>query len=81
MNEPAKNAKAGQAKQAKPGELSTRRFRNPREALGHAVALLRNVEPFASYKFGRFSASLAEQIRRGHYFFTFQDGRLVGYIG
>ena len=75
MNEPAESGKA------KRGELTVRRFKNPREALGHAVALLRNVEPFASYKFGRFSASLAEQIRRGHYFFTFQDGRLVGYIG
>ena len=75
MNEPAKSAKA------KAGELSVRRFRNPREALGHAVALLRDVEPFASYKFGRFAASLGGQIRRGHYFFTFQDGKIVGYIG
>jgi len=44
---------------AKQGALSVRRFRNPREALGHAVALLRQTEPFASYRFGRFSASLA----------------------
>jgi len=63
------------------GELSIRRFRNPREALGHAVALLRQTEPFASYKFGHFSASLGGQIRRGHYFFTFEDGRLAGYVG
>ncbi len=63
------------------GELSTRRFRNPREALGHAVALLRQTEPFASYRFGRFSASLGGQIRRGHYIFTFEDNRLAGYFG
>ena len=66
---------------AKHGELSTQRFRNPREALGHAVALLRQTEPFASYKFGRFAASLGGQIRRGHYFFTFEDGRMAGYFG
>ena len=69
------------AEPPKHGELSTQRFRNPREALGHAVALLRQTEPFASYKFGRFAASLGGQIRRGHYFFTFEDGRMVGYIG
>ena len=65
----------------KRGELSTRRFRNPREALGHAVALLRQTELFASYRFGRFSAALAGQIRRGHYLFTFEDGRIAGYFG
>lgn len=65
----------------KRGDLSTRRFRNPREALGHAVALLRQTEPFASYRFGRLSAALAGQIRRDHYFFTFEDGRIAGYFG
>ena len=69
------------AKPPKESGLSTRRFRNPREALGHAVALLRQTEPFASYKFGRFAASLGGQIRRGHYFFTFEDGRMVGDVG
>jgi hemolysin-activating ACP:hemolysin acyltransferase len=63
------------------GELSIRRFRNRREALGHALALLRDVEPFASYKFGRISASLSGQIRRGHYLFTIENDKLVGYIG
>jgi len=72
---------AAAAGAAKRGELSTRRFRNPREALGHAVALLRQTEPFASYRFGRFSASLAGQIRRRHYIFTFEDNRLAGYFG
>ena len=61
--------------------LSIRRFRNRREALGHAVALLRQTEPFASYKFGRFSAALGGQIRRGHYIFTFENGRIAGYFG
>ena len=75
MNEPPA------AEPPKHGELSTHRFRNPREALGHAVALLRNVEPFASYKFGRFTSSLAGQVRRGHYLFTFEDGRIAGYFG
>ena len=46
------------AEPPKHGELSTQRFRNPREGLGHAVVLLRQTEPFASYKFGRFAASL-----------------------
>jgi hypothetical protein len=69
------------AKPPKESGLSTRRFRNPREALGHAVALLRQTEPFASYKFGRFAASLGGHIRRGHYFFTFEDGRMVGDVG
>ena len=46
------------AEPPKHGEFSTQRFRNPREALGHAVVLLRQTEPFASYKFGHFAASL-----------------------
>ena len=81
MNQPSDTQQGKITEPAKPGELTVRRFKSPREALGHAVALLRDVEPFASYKFGRFTASLAGQIRRGHYLFTFEDGRLVGYIG
>ena len=46
------------AEPPKHDEFSTQRFRNLREALGHAVVLLRQTEPFASYKFGRFAASL-----------------------
>jgi hypothetical protein len=65
----------------KGGQFSAKKFRNPREALGHAVALLHRTEPFASYKFGRFTAAIAGQVRRGHYIFTFEGERIVGYFG
>ena len=46
------------AEPPKHDEFSTQRFRNRRVGLGDAVVPLRQTEPFASYRFGRFAASL-----------------------
>jgi hemolysin-activating ACP:hemolysin acyltransferase len=56
-------------------------FKDPGEALGAAVNLLRRVEPYASYPFGRFTNVLMGQIQRKHYVFTIDDGFPVGYVG
>lgn len=61
--------------------MHCRRFAEPAQALGHAVNLLRSVDPFTSFQFGRLSNVLAGQIRREHYLFTIRDGRPVGYAG
>lgn len=58
-----------------------RQFSQPLEAFGLAVNLLRRVEPFSAYAFGRFSNVLMGQIQRGHYVFTFAEERPVGYAG
>lgn len=50
-------------------------------ALGQAVDLLRRVQPFASYSFGRLSSVLSGEIKRQHYVFTFDGRRPVGYAG
>jgi len=44
MNQPSDTQQGKITEPAKPGELTVRRFKSPREALGHAVALLRDVE-------------------------------------
>ena len=46
-----------------------------------AVNLLRFVEPFSTYAFGPFAGNLMGQIKRGHYVFTLQAKRVVGYLG
>lgn len=61
--------------------MDCRQLKDPVYALGHAVNLLRHRKPFASYHFGRLSSVLMGQIRRGHYLFTFDGERPVGYAG
>jgi hemolysin-activating ACP:hemolysin acyltransferase len=50
-------------------------------ALGQAVNVLRRVQPFASYTFGRLANVLMGEIRRRHYVFTFDAETPVGYVG
>ena len=57
------------------------RFTNPIFGLGHAVELLKRVQPFASYDFGTLSSVLMGQIKREHYAFTFDGKMPVGYAG
>ncbi len=61
--------------------MDCRQLKDPVYALGCAVNLLRHRKPFASYHFGRLSSVLMGQIRRGHYVFTFDGKRPVGYAG
>ncbi len=61
--------------------LQCRQFKNEELALGRALNLVRGVEPFRSYKFGNLSNVLMGQIKRGHYLFTLDEERLVGYVG
>jgi hypothetical protein len=61
--------------------LSCRQFDDPVTALGQAVDLLRRVQPFASYSFGKLSSVLSGEIKRQHYIFTFDGRTPVGYAG
>jgi hypothetical protein len=61
--------------------LSCRQFDDPVVAIGQAVDLLRRVQPFASYTFGRLSSVLSGEIKRQHYVFTFDGETPVGYAG
>lgn len=56
-------------------------FSDPAYALGRAVDLLRRVQPFASYEFGKFANVLMGQIKRQHYVFALEQDRAVGYVG
>ncbi len=62
-------------------ELKCVRLKDPFEAFCRAAALLKDVEPYASYKFGSFAGTLGGQIERGHYLFVAQGNQLVGYVG
>ncbi len=62
-------------------KLQCTRHPNQVQALGMAVNLLRNVEPFSAYAFGPFVSNLMGQIRRRHYVFTLPGKRVVGYAG
>ncbi len=57
------------------------RFPDPYVSYGRAVNFLRGTEPFASFQFGPFAASIAGQIERDHYLFATQDAEVVGYFG
>lgn len=61
--------------------LQCRQFDDPELALGRAVNILRGVEPFRSYDFGKLSNVLMGQVTRGHYLFTLDEKKLVGYMG
>jgi hemolysin-activating ACP:hemolysin acyltransferase len=61
--------------------LSCGQFDDPVVALGQAVELLRRVQPFATYSFGRLSSVLSGEIKRQHYAFTFDGRTPVGYVG
>lgn len=54
---------------------------DPFDALGRAADVLRRVQPFADYPFGRLSNVLMGQVKRGHCVFTLIDDRVVGYAG
>ena len=66
---------------AGPEALQSCRFKDGFVAIGRAINMLRQVQPYASYKFGEFAGTLAGQIERGHYLFAVRDQQLVGYIG
>ena len=61
--------------------MDCRRFDDDLHAFGLAVHLLRRVEPFSGYQFGRFANVLMGQIRRKHYVFAMSAGAPVGYVG
>ena len=61
--------------------LRCHRLSDPFVALGHAVDLLRQVQPFASFTFGAFAGTLGGQIGRGHYLFALKGNQVVGYMG
>lgn len=64
-----------------PPDLHCRQVDDPVLALGQAVNLLRRVQPFASYTFGRLANVLMGEIRRRHHVFTFDGKTPVGYAG
>ncbi|MCW9032895.1 MAG: toxin-activating lysine-acyltransferase [Rhodospirillales bacterium] len=62
--------------------MKCRKLKEPFQALGVAINVLRRVSPYANYPFGKLSNVLMGQVRRGHYVFTFDDeGTPVGYVG
>jgi hemolysin-activating ACP:hemolysin acyltransferase len=77
----AQTPRSVRLKEKGPKTMKCGQFRNPYLALGIAMNLLRRVQPYASYPFGRFSNVLTGQIRRGHYVFTIADGVPIGYAG
>lgn len=54
---------------------------NPYAALGRAVAYMMTKPAFARVPFGHWSKTLTGQINRGHYFFVYEDARVVGFLG
>lgn len=63
------------------GPIVCRQLQRPMLALGIAANLLRRRPPFANFNFGRMTAVLIGQIRRGHYLISFRGGTPVGYVG
>ncbi len=63
------------------GPVVCRQLQRSMLALGIAANLLRRKPPFANFNFGRMTAVLVGQIRRGHYLIGFRNGLPVGYIG
>ncbi len=63
------------------GPVVCRQLQRPMLALGIAANLLRRKPPFSNFNFGRMTAVLIGQIRRGHYLIAFRNGLPVGYIG
>ena len=63
------------------GPVVCRQVQRPQLALGIAANLLRRKPPFANFNFGRMTAVIMGQIRRGHYLIAFRNGIPVGYIG
>jgi hemolysin-activating ACP:hemolysin acyltransferase len=61
--------------------LTVGRFHEPFQALGRIVHFLRDAQPFASYQFGAFVATVAGQVERGHYLVVLHDEQVVGYLG
>ena len=61
--------------------LTAQRFDSDVEALGFAVTLLGQVEPFKTFPFGAQVGTLAGQIHRKHYLFAARGRELVGYAG
>jgi len=61
--------------------LRTVTFANRAAALGLAVEHLMSKPAFARLPFGHWSRILTGQIRRGHYFFVAEGGRMVGFCG
>ena len=62
--------------------MKCRQFKEPFQALGAAINMLRRVEPYANYEFGKMANVLMGQVRRGHYVFTIdENGTPVGYVG
>ena len=63
------------------GPIVCRQMPRSMLALGIAANLLRRKPPFANFNFGRMTAVIMGQIRRGHYLIAFRNGIPVGYIG
>jgi hemolysin-activating ACP:hemolysin acyltransferase len=63
------------------GPIICRQLQRPMLALGIAANLLRRKPPFSNFNFGRMTAVLIGQIRRGHYLISFRGGTPVGYVG
>jgi hemolysin-activating ACP:hemolysin acyltransferase len=56
-------------------------LRDPMQAYGHTVNLLRKTEPFRHYRFGSFAGVVLGQILRKHYVLTLAGKEVVGYFG
>lgn len=63
------------------GPIVCRQMPRSMLALGIAANLLRRKPPFSNFNFGRMTAVIMGQIRRGHYLIGFRNGIPVGYIG
>ncbi len=57
------------------------RLDEPYKALGLAVNMLAKVEPYAHYCMDGLIPTVMAEIQRGHYCFTLQDKRVLGYAG
>ena len=57
------------------------RDKNPYTALGRVAVYLMTKPSFAKLGFGHWSRTLTGQINRGHYFFTLEGDKVVGFVG
>lgn len=57
------------------------RQRDPLLALGTAALFMSQAPPFSEFKLGPWIDTFKGQILRNHYFFSLQNGQVVGYYG
>lgn len=62
-------------------QIAVRQVEGRHLAMGLALPYLAARQPFAAFKAGELTRTVAGQILRGHYAMAFEANRLVGYLG